>query len=149
MQSSIVDKRVFLQLQELKRYPKALLIIESSSENTKPMLSENALRGFILSTLLNYQVPILFTSGAEETADYLTVLAKKREKSEFSLRPKVPMSESEQKQFILEGFPNVGPVKAKKLIEKFKNLKNIFNASESELRDILGKNVEAFKGLLD
>ena len=52
------------------------------------------------------------------------------------------MTEKEQLQFILEGFPDIGPVTAKKLLEKFKNLKNIFNASLEDLKEAIGKKAE-------
>jgi len=45
-------------------------------------------------------------------------------------------------QFILEGFPSIGPVKAKQMIEQFKTLKNIVNASEGDLEKVLGKNTK-------
>ena len=70
--------------------------------------------------------------------------------STFSLRAKkLSLSKEEQIQFILEGFPNIGPAKAKKLIEKFKSIKNIISASEEELELILGKKAKEFKSLVD
>ena len=52
-------------------------------------------------------------------------------------------------QFILEGFPNVGPKKAKALLEKFGSLKEIINANEEELREILGGRAGDFKKLVE
>ena len=49
------------------------------------------------------------------------------------------------KQFIIEGFPGIGPMNAKKLLERFKTIKEIVNASEEELKEILGKKSEVFK----
>lgn len=152
LKSSIINKRIFSQLQEIKQFPKHLLLIEGISEEDiySGTIHENALRGFLLSVALEYQVPIIFTKNSEDTAKYLSVLAKKTEKPESSIRPsKIALTKDEQIQFILEGFPHIGPAKAKKLIEKFKSLKNIFNASEENLKEILGTRTEEFKKLLD
>jgi Fanconi anemia group M protein len=150
LKSSIINKRIFFQLKELKQYPKHLLVIEGFQENNiyEGIIHENALRGFILSTLLENQVPIVFTQNEKDTARYLSVLASKTKKTAPSLRQKIPFTEQEQKQFILEGFPGIGPSTAEKLIQKFKSIKNIINAEETELQEILGKKAESFKKII-
>ena len=152
LKSSIINKRIFAQLKELKQYPKYLLLIEGL-ENQNPyegMIHENALRGFLLSVALEQNVPIIFTQNEKDTAKYLSVLAKKKENAEISLRPsKIALTKEEQIQFILEGFPHIGPTTAKKLIKKFKSLKNIISAGEEELKEILGKRADDFKELID
>jgi len=151
LKSSIINKRIFSQLQELKQFPKHLLLIEGISEEDiySGTIHENALRGFLLSVALDYQVPIIFTHDAEDTAKYLSVLAKKTEKPEMPIRAsKITLTREEQIQFILEGFPHIGPAKAKKLIEKFHSLKNIFSVSEEALSEIIGKRAKEFRELI-
>jgi Fanconi anemia group M protein len=152
LKSSIINKRIIQQLLELKQYPKHLLLVEGVLDQdiySSQGIHENALRGFLLSVALEYQTPIIFTHNEEDTAKYIYVLAKKDKSRDFSLRAsKIFLSKKEQLQFILEGFPNVGPAKAKALLEKFKTLNNIFNASEDELKEILGRRAEEFKSLL-
>ena len=145
--SSIIDKRIFSQLNELKQYPNHLLILEGleNTELYKGQIHENAFRGFLLSVALNFKTPIIYSINEEDTAKYLSILANKKEKSEPSIRQsRTLMSKEKQIQFILEGFPNIGPVKAKALIEEFKILKNIANATKEELEKVLGKNAEEF-----
>ena len=138
------------QLIELKQFPKHFLLIEGPQESLyAPPLHENAIRGFLLSVILNHQVPIIFTKDAKDSANYLYLLSKKQNNSPPSLRQKIPLSEKDQLQFILEGFPNIGPVKAKALINKFKSLKNIISSPFQSLQEILGKNAEAFKSLIE
>jgi len=48
-------------------------------------------------------------------------------------------------QFIIEGFPGIGPKTAKKLLEKFKTMKNIFNAPLEDLQKEIGKKADIFK----
>lgn len=146
--SSIIDKRIFNQLENLKKYPNYLLIIEEN--NFQLTLSENVIRGFIISTVVKSKVPIIFTKNEKDTAKYLSILANKKEKSSYSLRPSRNFLSSEkQAQYILEGFPNIGPIKAKELIKQFKSLKNISNASKEQLATILGKQSEEFYNLIN
>ncbi len=150
--SSIINKRIFEQIKNLQQYPKYLLIIEGvKNEDIYTFgMHENAFRGSLLSMSLEYRIPIIFSQDEKDTAKYLSILAKKKPSSETSIRAsRILMPKSEQQQFILEGFPHVGPIKAKKLLDKFKSLKNIFNASEEDLKQILGKRAKNFKSLLD
>ncbi len=152
LKSSIINKRIFTQMQELKQYPVHVLIIEGLNEFSlkSGIIHENALRGFLLSAQIEYKIPVVFSENEEETAIYISLLAKKKENSSISLRAKkISLNKEEQVQYILEGFPNIGPVKAKKLIEKFKSIRNLIEAPEEELKGILGKNSSDFKGLVD
>lgn len=151
LKSSIINKRIISQLLEIKQYPNHLLLIEGANEDFyTPPLHENALRGFILSIALEEKIPVIFTQNEKDTALYLSILARKQTKSNFSIRPsKILKSPKEQLQFILEGFPNIGPAKSKSLISKFKSLKNILNAPLEELQEILGKRAINFKELIE
>lgn len=151
LKSSIINKRILFQLKELKQYPKAILLIEgiSTFELYEGIIHENALRGFILSIALEHKIPIIFTENEEDSAKYLAVLAKKTKKAQLSLRQKLQLDENEQKHFILEGFPGIGPQTARKLLDKFKSIKNLINASDKELKEILGKKFDNFKKVLD
>ncbi len=149
--SSIINKRILTQLIEIKQYPKHFLIIEGPYEELFDnfQLKENAVRGFLLSTITEMQVPIIFSQNEKETASFISILSRKKSKP-ISFRPnKFQFSEKETLIYILEGFPNIGPTKAKKLIEKFHSLKNIFNASEEDLSTILGKRSKDFLDLLN
>lgn len=152
--SSIMNKRIMQQLLELKQYPNHFLILEGT-ENTNPhdsppFLHENAFRGFLLSVITEYKVPIIFTLNEKDTAKYLSVLAKKTKSKENPIRAsKILLSENEQLQFILEGFPQIGPVAAIKLLKQFKTIKNMANASESDLNSCIGKKAKAIHKLFN
>ena len=174
--SSMINKRLLRQLEELQQYENKLLIIEGIEEqelyNDKkynmrfqrrqletavPQLEEiqkepagfflhpNAIRGFLLSILLKHKIPLLFTKDYKDTARFIERIARKKEQ-ELSLNAtKKARNKKEQMQFILEGFPGIGPKTAKKLLKEFKSLKNIFNANEEELEKCIGKKAEIFK----
>ncbi|NMB66799.1 Hef nuclease, partial [Candidatus Woesearchaeota archaeon] len=126
------------------------LIIEGIEERElynedNKSINSNAIRGFLLSILLNYKIPILFTKNSEDTARFIEVLTK-RKKTEHSLNFKRKgLTKEEQIEFILESFPGIGPKTAKKLLQEFKSLNNIFNASQEELTKRIGKKAEVFK----
>lgn len=153
--SSMINKRLVQQLKQMKKYKQQLLIIEGIDEQelyrTDIKLNPNAIRGFILSIITNYQIPIIFTQDYKDTAKYLIILAKQqlKSKTEITLHQRIPKKIKEQKQYILEAFPNIGPITTKKLLKKFKTLNNTINASAEELKEILKSRTESFKNLLE
>lgn len=156
--SSMINKRLQTQLIELKKYPKYFLVVEGfyyNYKNEKIKIHENAIRGMLLSIVLDFQVPIIFTENEEDTAKFLIVLAKRqtKPKTEIGLRQmKTLSSVKEQKQFILEGFPGIGPTIAKKMLEEFSCLNEIFNSSKEQLRlveNFSEDKIEKFKELLE
>lgn len=155
--SSMINKRLLSQLEELKQYEKRLLIIEGIEEqelysDDSQGIHSNAIRGMLLHTLLEANCPILFSKDYQDTARFLFLIARRMEKTktEISLHAKKKsLNKEEQKQYILESFPGIGPVTAKKLLKEFKNLTSIFNATEEELKKILKSKTSFFKRLLD
>ena len=148
--SSMINKRLSRQLEELQQYKNRLLLIEGIDEqelynDEKIGVSGNAIRGFLLSIVLKHKVPIIFTKNQEDTAKFISVLSKKRER-EISLNAKKKsLNKKEQIQFILEGFPGIGPKNAKNLLTKFQTIKNIINASPKTLQETIGKKAEIFE----
>ena len=138
--SSMLSKRLHDQLIHLKKYDKYFLIIEGFYYNyNKFNIHENAIRGMLLSIANDFQIPIIYTESESDTAKFLITLAKRFEKpkSTSSIRHlKNHKTLEEKKQFILEGFPGIGPVAAKTLLSEFGTLKNIFRALPTELHKI-------------
>jgi len=155
--SSMLSKRLLRQLEEMKQYPKQLLVIEGIDAH--PMqefgkINPNAIRGMILSVLLDFKIPIIFTKDCAETAEFLVLLEKKQSRApkEFSMMAKKRSSNIyEQQQFILEAFPGIGPATAKMLLKKFGSVRSVINADESALTDAkLHKNkISAMKKIID
>jgi Fanconi anemia group M protein len=155
-QGSIVNKRLVEQLTNLKKYEKCFLILEGFLYNySDAILHENAIRGMILSISLEFEIPVVYTENEKDTAEFLITLAKKfdKPKTDISLRQKkAEMTLEEKKQFILEGFPGVGPTTAKKLLEKYKTLETIFKQKKEKLAEIESfdqKKSEEFRSILE
>jgi Fanconi anemia group M protein len=149
--SSMINRRLFRQLEEMKQYNTKILIVEGIEEqelynDDNERVNANAIRGMILSVLLNYQIPIIFSKNEEDTALFINVLARKQKKKHFLLNPKKKsFDEHEQKQFIIEAFPGIGPATAKKLLKEFGSIKRIINTPIEELQKIIGKKADIFK----
>lgn len=152
--SSMINKRLLGQLENLKQYPNPLLIIEGIDEHelyndeNGTGVNANAIRGFLLSIALKHKIPIILTKNSEDTAKYLSVILNKKEKETSFNAKKKSRNQKEQLQFILEGFPGIGPKTAKKLLQKFKTIKDIINADENELKKCIGKKADALIKLI-
>ena len=150
--SSMKNRRLINQLEDLQQYKKKILIIEGIdeqelySDSTERIgMHPNAIRGFLLSIILNYNVPIIFSKNSEDTAKFIFILSK-RESKEASLNVvKKTLNKKERMQFIVEGFSGIGPKTAKKLLKKFRTIKNIINSSQEELKEVIGKRAEIFE----
>ncbi len=153
--SSMINRRLLNQLEELQQYPNKLLMIEGIdkqelySDDNPSGVNANAIRGFLLSILLKYKVPIIFTKNSEDTAKFISILSKKKSKELPLNIKKKSLNKKERLQFIIEGFPGIGPKTAKKLLEEFKTIKNIINTSLEQLQNVLGKKAEIFKKLIE
>ena len=114
---------------------------------TKRNISHNAIYGSLVSIIVDFGIPIVPTRDHMETADLLYVIAdreQREEKKSVAIRgEKTAMSLKEKQQFIIEGFPNVSAVLAKRLLDHFGNIKDIVNASDKELQKVegIGKNI--------
>jgi ERCC4-type nuclease len=151
--TSMVNKRLIQQLRQMKKYKKQILIIEGDINEVygEETPFAKATRGFILSIITNHSTPIIFTKDSEDTGKYLITLAKQqiKNKSIPSFHTRIPKTVQEQKRYVLESFPNIGPRKSEQLIDKFKTLKNTINADEEELKEILKSKTKDFKELIE
>ncbi len=154
--SSMKNRRLLKQLEELQQYQDKLLVVEGIDEQDLYTDSEeiigmhpNSVRGFLLSILLKYKIPIIFTKNYQDTAKFLSVLSRKKPREIPLNVNKKNLSKKERVQFIIEGFPGIGPKTAIKLLKKFRTVKNVINAPEPELREVIGKKAEIFKKIIE
>ena len=135
--ASIIDGRLLEQARELKQnFSKALIIIEGEEDIFSVRhIHPNAVRGMIASLALDFHLPLLYTKNPKDTAALLAVMAKREQDKgrDFSFHDRKPKTLQEQLQFIVSSLPTIGPVNAQKLLERFKSLKNLANASAEEL----------------
>ena len=147
--SSMINKRIIQQLKQMQKYKSQLLIIEGSHKELYRLKNSNSIRGFILS--ISQQTPIIFTQDSKDTAKYLITLAKQQSKKpiEPSFHHRIPKTIQEQKQYILEAFPGIGPITAKKLLKEFKTISASLNASFEDIEKVIKGKAKSFKKLLN
>ncbi len=147
--SSIIDRRLFVQLENMKEfYERPIILIEGEEDiysvrNVHP----NAIRGALASVMIDYGVPVLRTSSPDETADMLIAMARREqlEKREISLHKKKPMTLSDMQVYVVSSLPMIGPGTAKRLLEYFGSIENVFNADINSLVKVEGIGKEKAK----
>lgn len=140
--SSIVDKRLFKQATLMREeFKKPIMIIEGN-DLYAGFLDPNAIRGAIASIAIDFGISIIPTRNSDDTAAMIKRIAfteQKGNNTPIQIRTeRKPDNLWEQQQFIIESLPNIGPVTAKKLLERFATVKNVLNASAEELQEVEG-----------
>jgi DNA excision repair protein ERCC-4 len=142
---SIFDKRLFDQVSRLKESSsRAFLIIEGDLERVKRYVENwNAVLGALVAIQVSFDINVLTSTDVKDTAYLIYKLAEKFEESQkrsISLvnKPKIS-SIKEAQEFVVQAFPNVGPVLAKKLLERFGSIRAICDADLVELQRVLGE----------
>ncbi|HTN09331.1 ERCC4 domain-containing protein [Agriterribacter sp.] len=139
---SIIANRLFDQIARLKRsVPRPLLIVEGNPYNTAHKIEDCAIRGALLSVLISWQVPVIFSKSRENTAALLLMAARQDHTASLQIAaPKNYRSKRlvRRQLFFLQGIPGVGPLLAARLLKKFGTLKAVINATEEELKQVEG-----------
>lgn len=138
---SLIDKRIFEQLKELKEeYNKALLIVEGGeSVYSVRKVHPNAIRGLITAIVIDYDIPIIFSNSEDDTADYLTTIHNRLNKERVKvIKGDKKVLTSNIQESIVEKLPEVGVKTGESLLKHFKTIKALFNASVSELEEVEG-----------
>jgi len=139
---SIIDGRLFSQISSLsKNFEKPLIIVEGVEDiYSERMIHPNAIRGAIASLAVDFRIPIIQTSGEEETALFLFMIASREQidkKINISLRgEKKPLNDSLLQEYIVSSLPGIGREIAKNFLKYFKTIKNMFNADVKELKKV-------------
>ncbi|MEN4017170.1 MAG: DEAD/DEAH box helicase [Methanobacterium sp.] len=139
---SIMDKRLYKQAKELAENFRKPVIILEGEDLYSSLIHPNAVRGALASLAVDFSIPIIPTRSEEDTAAMVMRIAIREqilERPVMQIRTeKKPLTLYEQQLYIVESLPNIGPVTAKKLLEEFGSVKDIINASKSDLKTVEG-----------
>jgi len=141
---SLIDKRIFLQIKNLREnFEKPIVIVEGTEDiYSMRKIHPNAIRGMLSTIAISFGVPIIYTKNQQDTAELIKVISLREQKpdsKEIGLRlEKKPITTKEQQEFIIESLPGIGPNTAKILLSKIKSIKKIANAKSRELEKIDG-----------
>ena len=139
---SIIDGRLFRQLSNLKKYCSSpILLIEGNPYKTALNFDPMAIKGALISAQSIWYIPVVFSRSKEDTRDIFLMIGNQEETHvdvvpfRGGYRPKRLKS---KQLYLLQGLPQVGPMLAKRLIEHFRSVSKIMNASIDELTEVDG-----------
>ncbi|MBI3033451.1 DEAD/DEAH box helicase [Candidatus Woesearchaeota archaeon] len=144
---SLIDGRLLQQIKIMKStFQKPLVLVEGmqdlySIRNINP----NAIRGMIATITVSFNIPLIYTKTFKDSAAMLYTIAKREQDEkgrDFSLHgSKKPLDIFQQQEYLVSALPGVGATLAKPLLRKFKNIKNLVNATEEDLKqvDLIGE----------
>jgi len=140
--SSIIDGRLWQQVKALKEnFEKPVLLIEGNDLYSR-LKNPNVIRGAFASLALDWQIPLIWSRDARETAALIFWIAKREqfeEQREVAVRGEKKAESTEEKQeFLVSGLPGVNIVRAKALLRHLKSPQTVFLASAEELQKVEG-----------
>ncbi|ALM75140.1 DEAD/DEAH box helicase [Thermococcus barophilus] len=139
---SIIDGRLFDQVKRLtEAYARPVIIIEGQLYGVRNV-HPNAIRGALAAVTIDWGVPILFSTDAKETAQFIYLIAKREQeerKKEVAVRSeKKALTLADRQRLIVEGLPYVSATLAKRLLRHFGSVERVFTAKENELMEVEG-----------
>jgi len=155
--SSIMDNRLFEQLLRLKEtYPNAILILEGLDDKAINYtgMKISSIYGALAVVSYKLNIAVIPTRNLEDTAIVIERIAFREQIKDhmpiLSRRAPKMMSEDERRIFIIEGLVDIGPKKAKRLIDAFHTPDKVFFAiKNTEIIYTRTNNPKGIKGPLD
>jgi ERCC4-type nuclease len=141
--TSIIDGRLFSQAISLKSsYEKPLFLFEGKTLYIHRNIRPEAVMGAVSSLLIDYDIPIIWTENAMETALLLFTMARREQLTEKRVprirSEKKPLSLQDVQEYIVAGLPYIDTVLAKRLLKTFGTIEKVFSAAENELQGVDG-----------
>ena len=145
---SIINGRLFSQCAKLRKSGAVpLIIVEGNPFKTRHKIRDEAFKGALLSVSLSWQIPVIRSSGKEDTARLIVMASKQHESPTVFIRRKgiKPKKAQKQQHYLVEGLPGIGPALAHRLLLHFKTIEQIILADVKSLEKVegIGKNKAA------
>ncbi|MDE1856129.1 MAG: hypothetical protein KGH49_02755 [Candidatus Micrarchaeota archaeon] len=137
LEGSIINARLFDQLERLKAsFEKPILLIEGNDFR----MNANVILGTTLKVYLDYNMPVVWSTDALETADILATISR-REQVHKQHEPRLvgikkAYTEDQWQLLILGSIPGVGTKLAHNMLKHFRSIRNIALADVAELAKI-------------
>jgi len=139
---SIIDGRLFNQLSNLKKHClNPIFLIEGNPYKTELNFDPMAIKGALLSAQAIWHIPVIFSRSKEDTRNILLMIGRQDQTymDVVPLRGGYRPKRLKSKQlYLLQGLPQIGPLLAKRLIEHFRSVSHVMNASIEELTEVDG-----------
>ena len=138
---SLLDGRLFAQCTRLRKTGLVpLFIVEGNPYKTAHHIAPAAIKGALLSINLSWQIPIIKSSGKEDTADIIVMAAKQEINALYFVRKsgRIPKKAQNRQHYFLQGLPGIGPALAHKLLRHFTTIENFIQADAAALAEVEG-----------
>jgi Fanconi anemia group M protein len=141
-EQSIIDGRIFSQLEKMNRHcERPVVIIEGNAPFDR--IDERAILGAMSSLISDYGASVIFSKDMKRTAELVFALARheqvarKRYAKEFSEKKQVDSEKS--KMAMIEAVYGIGPMAAAKLVARFRTVSALARASKADIQETVGK----------
>ncbi len=148
---TLIERDLFGQLTLLSSAaPRPVMILEGEDVYTARDIHPNAIRGTLAAISVDMGIPVLFTRDAGETGQMLYILAKRE--SEQPQGGKVHPYKSyrslrEQQEYVIASLPGIGRKNARLLLEHFRSIQGIVEATREEFQAVRGIGEKTGEGI--
>ncbi len=140
---SIIDGRFLGQASRLVSNPlRPVILLEGTARDIAQCdMSREAIQGALIAASVMFGIPLLRSRDPEESARLMLIAARQARASVTGALPRFgfrPKSKKALQLYILQGLPNVGPVRARRLLERFETVEGVVAASPDDLSMVDG-----------
>jgi len=137
------DRSMFEQVGDAARnYGRPVVIIEGEDLFGARNIHHKAIQGALASLAVDFGASVLRTSGEDETADLLEVIAEREQEvadREVSVHgEKQSKTLPEQQEYVVASIAEVGPVTARTLLDAFGSVEAVMTAQKEDLLEVSG-----------
>jgi ERCC4-type nuclease len=154
---SIKDGRWFRQAKQLSSHPiQPMIILEGSSASFQTVgMKREAVQGALISLSLIFKIPLIRSRSPQETAKLILYAA--RQLLSFGCHSRtvrhLPFSPHKKNNYkrqihVLQGFPGIGPTRARLLMERYGTLKEVLSALTNGPEEIPGIGQKTIQNLI-
>jgi len=138
---SIITGHLFDQCARLRKTGMIpLIVVEGNPFKTRHIIKPEAIKGALLAVNLRWQIPIIRSSGKEDTARLMIMTAKQQINPPTFVRrtSKKPKKPQRQQHYFVESMPGVGHELAQRLLAHFGTIAKIVTANIRSLQKVEG-----------
>lgn len=139
---SILDGRLFDQLKELSEFEKPSLIIEGDELFGQRNVEPEAIRGALATVSLDFEIPVMWSTDEKGTAELLKSMARREQEEsdrEVAVRgERTGSTLKDRQEYMVAGIPGVNTKLARRLLEEFGSVEEVFRADGEALQDVDG-----------
>jgi DNA excision repair protein ERCC-4 len=140
---SIIDGRFLSQARRLasEKLRPVILLEGTSRDLVDSGMSREAIQGALITTSVMFGIPLLRSRDAAETAQLMIFAARQSTRLIAGALPRFgsrPKSKRALELHILQGLPNIGPLRARRLLERFGTVEAAIAATPDSLAKVEG-----------